>query len=60
MDVTDSTFCNNLPRDIHGPVNLTNVSGCPAKDTCPADIDDNGVVGINDFLDLLAAWGPCP
>ncbi len=31
----------------------------PLPDTCPADIDNNGDVGINDFLDLLAAWGPC-
>ncbi len=28
--------------------------------SCPADIDNDGVVGINDFLDLLAAWGLCP
>jgi glucose/arabinose dehydrogenase len=28
----------------------------PASD---ADIDCDGVVGINDLLDLLAAWGPC-
>ena len=27
--------------------------GCP----CPADLDGDGMVGINDFLDLLAAWG---
>ncbi len=27
--------------------------GCP----CPADLDTDGMVGINDFLDLLAAWG---
>ncbi len=25
-----------------------------------ADIDMDGVVGITDFLMLLAAWGPCP
>ncbi len=24
------------------------------------DIDGDGAVGINDFLGLLAAWGPCP
>jgi hypothetical protein len=24
------------------------------------DLDGDGVVGINDFLALLAAWGPCP
>ncbi|MHC4211308.1 MAG: hypothetical protein ACYSWT_16525 [Planctomycetota bacterium] len=26
----------------------------------PADIDNDGVVGVLDFLQLLAAWGPCP
>ena len=26
---------------------------------CPADVDGDGVVGINDFLQVLAAWGPC-
>ena len=24
------------------------------------DLDGDGIVGIVDFLDLLAAWGPCP
>jgi hypothetical protein len=27
---------------------------------CPADIDNDGVVGVLDFLLLLAAWGPNP
>ena len=28
---------------------------------CPADINHDGVVGITDFLTLLANWGPaCP
>ncbi len=31
---------------------------CPQP--CVADLDGDTVVGINDFLDLLAAWGPCP
>ena len=26
---------------------------------CPADYDDDGDVGVNDLLDLLAAWGAC-
>jgi agmatine/peptidylarginine deiminase len=26
----------------------------------PEDLDGDGVVGINDFLLLLASWGPCP
>ncbi len=28
--------------------------------SCEADLDADGIVGINDFLDLLAAWGPNP
>ena len=24
------------------------------------DLDDDGIIGINDFLFLLSAWGPCP
>ncbi len=26
----------------------------------PGDLDGDGVVGITDFLALLAAWGSCP
>lgn len=27
---------------------------------CPSDVDDDGVVGVLDFLQVLATWGPCP
>jgi hypothetical protein len=27
---------------------------------CSCDLDGDGSVGVNDFLLLLAAWGPCP
>ena len=27
---------------------------------CDADIDNDGMVGIGDFLLVLAQWGPCP
>jgi hypothetical protein len=27
---------------------------------CPADLDNDGFVGITDFLLLLGLWGPCP
>ena len=37
------------------PFEVAAVSG-----TCPADLDGDGMVGIIDFLGLLAAWGPCP
>lgn len=33
---------------------------CPCVGGCPADLDGDGVVGIVDFLDLLAQWGTNP
>jgi hypothetical protein len=27
---------------------------------CPGDIDGDGTVGVTDFLEILAAWGPNP
>ena len=39
--------------------NNTTCEASNCTDPCPADIDNSGDVGINDFLDLLAAWGPC-
>ncbi len=32
----------------------------PCSSVIPGDLDGDGVVGILDFLALLAAWGPCP
>jgi len=37
----------------HGP-------GQAPKVTTPGDLNGDGVVGIQDFLAMLAAWGPCP
>ncbi len=34
--------------------------GSSSPTTCPWDLDGSGDVGINDFLALLANWGPCP
>jgi hypothetical protein len=31
-----------------------------SPDGGPADIDADGVVGVRDFLVMLAEWGPCP
>lgn len=28
--------------------------------TCPSDVNNDGTVGINDFLAVLADWGDCP
>ena len=32
---------------------------CVEAEPCPADLDGDGAVGIQDFLRLLANWGPC-
>ena len=29
-------------------------------DDCPADIDGNGEVGVDDLLEVIADWGVCP
>ncbi len=39
-----------------GAVDFNGCLGTP----CPWDIDGDGLVGITDLLDLLAAWGPNP
>ena len=33
---------------------------CEAAPPCPADLDNDGEIGIVDFLILLSLWGPCP
>ncbi len=56
--INGNTFCDNLPDAMRGDLSIPSTSPC-AGPSCPADIDGDGEVGINDFLDLLAAWGPC-
>jgi predicted outer membrane repeat protein len=50
------TDLDGLPRFV-GPVDLGPYEVQGGGDPCPADIDDDGLVGVNDFLDLLASWG---
>ena len=35
-------------------------TGVPDACEAAADLNGDGIVGIGDFLTLLAAWGPCP
>jgi len=30
-----------------------------AGGTCPSDVNNDGNVGINDFMTLLGGWGAC-
>ncbi len=62
-DMTDCNY-NLLPDSCDiasGFSSDVNKNGTPdeCESGCPADIDGDGTVGINDFLALLAAWGPC-
>jgi len=64
--VIDTVFSCNTPDQITGLFNsgdgrvvVVGPSCPPLPPECPADLDGDGNVGINDFLDLLAAWGPC-
>jgi hypothetical protein len=64
VTVIDSTFCGNVPDDFDGgPVTLSGEIHmsrfCPIP-VCPADTNGDGDVGVADFLELLARWGPCP
>ena len=43
---------------LDGAVEDANGNGIPDECECPWDLDGSGDVGINDFLALLAAWGP--
>ena len=63
----DATDCNvNLLPDscdiASGFSADVNGNGIPdeCETLCPGDLDGDGVVGITDFLALLAAWGPNP
>jgi len=41
------------------PPPFTPCSQVTCDQPCYGDVDGDGMVGINDFLDLLAAWGDC-
>ena len=58
------TDCNgngvlDLIDIIDGTSKDANGDGIP-DECCVGDIDGDGVVGVKDLLDLLAAWGPNP
>ncbi|MHC4220076.1 MAG: hypothetical protein ACYSU7_16650 [Planctomycetota bacterium] len=36
------------------------INGVQLRRVTPADLDEDGMVGVNDFLNMLIAWGPCP
>ena len=56
IDVVD-LFANTATPVYYDDLSLVPVNGGPP---CPWDLDDSGVVGVADFLELLGTWGACP
>jgi hypothetical protein len=53
-DFNDTIFC--LTPVEYAALANTNIF---APGQCPADVSGDGVVGSEDVLDLILAWGPC-
>ena len=56
--LSDSTVCGNTPDQIIGA--YTDGGGNTVSDECPPDcpdVDGDGMVGVNDVLAVVAAWG---
>ena len=53
---------NGIPDDVdieQGTSTDHNGNNIPDECDCVCDINQDGVIGIEDLLALLAAWGPC-
>ena len=50
------TGCGSVAIVDIGPYEMIGVF---AEDILPGDVNGDGLVDVNDLLDLLAAWGPC-
>lgn len=64
--LSGTSFCMNSPNDIdgawtdNGSNSFNNCDNlCPPTSKCDADVNGDGVVNVNDLLEVLAAWGPC-
>ncbi|MHC4766009.1 MAG: choice-of-anchor Q domain-containing protein [Planctomycetota bacterium] len=63
-----NTDLDGNPRFIDDPCRADTGNGDPPivdmgayeSQGCSCDLNGDGSVGVNDFLLLLAAWGPCP
>jgi predicted outer membrane repeat protein len=56
--LVDGATCTLLGGDFRGVGTFCEFENCPGS--CPADIDDSGIVGVDDLLGVIAGWGPCP
>ena len=58
--ISRTQFCQNSPDDISGDwTDAGTTFFLKFCVSCTGDVDGDLNVGINDFLAVLAAWGPC-
>ena len=58
--LTDTVVCGNDPDQIYPVDGWTDNGGNTVSDECPPDcpdVDGDGMVGVNDVLAVVAAWG---
>ena len=55
-DILSNATCENLGGDWLG--GGSSCDDCPKP--CPTDVDNNGIVYIQDLLEVISNWGPCP
>ena len=55
---TAAADCSGNSGSWGGPNSSCADFDCP--ESCPADVDGNGDVGVSDILLLIASWGACP
>ncbi|MHC4305816.1 MAG: trypsin-like serine peptidase [Planctomycetota bacterium] len=66
VDLTDRFVIRFIASDtdpqsvVEAAVDGVRLSKLDCGTTPPGDLDGDGIVGITDFLILLAEWGPCP
>jgi len=58
VEVANGTLAVNIVGVYWGPSGFVN--GVQLRRLTNADLDDDGIVGVDDFLAMLAGWGPCP
>ena len=60
---TDCTAAGGIwhgPDGVCGDFDQNGTDDVCETSSCPHDVDNDGTVGIVDFLDLLGSWGACP
>lgn len=58
VEVTGGTLAIGVVGGYWGASGFLN--GVQLRRLTPADLNEDGTVGIDDFLAMLALWGPCP